>query len=165
MTAQFHERLILNGEQTSMAFCPPIPDDHPNIVTLSPQAMSEGIKKGEIDQFVFSTACWRQYIGTWEVKDERFYLVHVGGRFKVNGEPVLAEWFTGTLRIPRGEQLQYVHMGFGSVYEEELHIRIENGLVIKYRLISNKGKDIDQWGLGAKNLPGGENSFDGDDDW
>ena len=40
MTAQFHENLIINGEETTMAFCPPLPNDHPRIVALS----SEEIK-------------------------------------------------------------------------------------------------------------------------
>lgn len=165
MTAQFHERLILNGETTSMAFCPPIPPYHPRIHVLSQDEIAAGIKRGEISAFIHSTACWRGYIGTWEIKDECFYLVQVEGAFKVIGEPILAEWFTGALRIPRGEQLHYVHMGFGSIYEEELHIRVEHGRVVKYRVISNKGKDKPGWAAGFQHLPGLENQFEGDDDW
>jgi hypothetical protein len=39
-------------------------------------------------------------------------------------------------------------MGFGSVYEQELHVRIEDGVVAATRLIANRGKQPDAWGLG-----------------
>ena len=32
-------------------------------------------------------------------------------------KPLKAEWFTGTLRIPQGKPIQYVHMGYQTVYE------------------------------------------------
>lgn len=164
MTAQFHEKLILEGVETSMAFCPPIPEDHPLIATLSPAEISEGIKDGSIFKFVHSTACWRQYVGTWKLEDGKLYLVEIQGRYKVlSPEPIFADWVTTVLRIPSGEMLHYVHMGFGSVYEFETHLKIEKGLVVDERKIDNRDKDIDSGELGWKNLPGGENYFDGDD--
>lgn len=118
MTAQIHERLIFDGEETSMAFCPPLPKGHSRIIEIDP------------DKALFSTACWRGYQGTWEIKDGQFYLVGLGGRFRLQGEePLLADWFSGVLRIPRGEMLQYVHMGFGSVFEEEVHVKIVRGVL------------------------------------
>jgi hypothetical protein len=161
MTAQLHERLIFNGEETSMAFCPPLPDKHPRILS----ADSGEAARDETDFILYSTACWRCYQGTWEIKDGRFYLVALRGRFRLSpGEPLLADWFTGVIRIPRGKLLQYVHMGFGSVYEEEVHVKIERGVVVASRTIDNRGKEHDPWKLGLRNLPGGENSFPGDDD-
>lgn len=68
------------------------------------------------------------------------------------------------LRVPLGKQLQYVHMGFGTVYEKEVHIKIENGVVAGTRTIDNRGKKHDERELGWKNLPGGENRFPGDDE-
>lgn len=64
MTAQIHEILILNGKKTSMAFCPPLPRD---------QRVVE-YKEDEIehDSMIFSTACWRQYEGTWDIRDDRW---------------------------------------------------------------------------------------------
>lgn len=159
MTAQVHEHLIFDGEETSMAFCPPIPRDHPRIVELDPEEArpsSSGI--------LFSTACWRQYLGTWEIKDGKFYLVGIEGVLQLQGgEPLLADWFTGVLRVPRGEMLQYIHMGFGSIFEKEVHIKIEKGIVTQTQIIDNRGKSFDQWDLGMSNLPGLENRFPGDD--
>jgi len=61
--------------------------------------------------------------------------------------------------------LAYVHMGFGSVYEEELHIHIERGRVTGTRVYDNRGKEIDTRRIGVDNLPGGENRFPGDRDF
>jgi hypothetical protein len=160
MTAQVKEKLTYEGEAMSMAFCPPIPQEHPRIKTYE---LIE-LEHKDIDGFIFSTACWRRYIGTWEIKDDQFYLVSVEGIYEVVGkEPILADWFTGVLRIPKGQRLQYVHMGFGSVYEEEIHVKIEAGKVVKKRTIDNRNKDVNAGQLGWNNLPGGENKFDGDD--
>jgi hypothetical protein len=144
-----------------MAFCPPLPSGHSRIYEPSPDDVV-----GEEGDFILgSTACWRGYQGTWEIKDGRFYLVGLRGRFQLrNGTPVLADWFSGVLRVPKGERLQYVHMGYGSVYEQELHIKIDNGVVVKTRTIDNRGKKHDEWEIGWKNLPGGENRFPGDDE-
>lgn len=159
MTAQVHEGLILDGKETSMAFCPPLPKDESRIIVLSDDEIKDG---GGI---IFSTACWRQYIGTWEIKDNKFYLINLEGRYRLKDDtPIIADWFTGTLRIPQGEMLHYVHMGYGSVFEQELHVKIENGRVTKSRTIDNKNKDISERDLGWENLPGSENIFDGDDE-
>ncbi|MBK8257821.1 MAG: hypothetical protein IPK82_34780 [Polyangiaceae bacterium] len=153
MTAQSHEVLILDGKKTSMAFCPPLPEGHPRV--LESATRNDGLG--------FVTSCWRGYVGTWEVKGEKFYLVGLRGKFRVlPGGPIFADWFSGVLRIPRGERLHYVHMGFGSVYEEELHITIEKGEVVGRKVIDNRGKKHDPVELALRNLPGGENKFPGD---
>jgi hypothetical protein len=163
MTAQIHEQLIYNGDQTSMAFCPPLPENNPCIRELSDEEIERG--EGGGGPFIFSTACWRQYVGTWEIKDGRFYLVGIEGRYRLEGdEPLFADWFTGVLRIPRGEMLQYVHMGYGSVFEEEVHVKVEQGVVTETKVIDNRGKKHDEWRLGWENLPGHENRFPGDDE-
>ena len=34
MTAQVHEKITIDGKRTSMAFCPPIPENHPRITMI-----------------------------------------------------------------------------------------------------------------------------------
>ncbi len=75
MTAQVHEKLIFEGKETSIAFCPPIPEHHPRIIELTREQM----EKENIPPIVSSTACWRGYIGAWEIKDGHFYLVNIKG--------------------------------------------------------------------------------------
>ena len=134
MTAQVQEDLILNGKKTSMTFCPPLPENDPRIVEIP-------LEKIKGDGIILSTACWRQYIGTWEIKDGRFYLVGIKGKFKLAEDKALfADWFSGTLIVPEGKILEYVHMGFDSVFERETHIKIENGVVVDTVVIDNKEK-------------------------
>jgi hypothetical protein len=161
MTAQAHEKLILDGEETSMAFCPPLPESHPRVVDRTDEHMTPQ------DSFLIGvTACWRGYVAKWELRNGRFYLLEIRGKYEVTGEePLFADWFSGVLRIPRGQLLQYVHMGFASVYEEELHIKIERGMAVKSRVIDNRDKKWDPWELGWQNMPGHENRFPGDEDF
>jgi hypothetical protein len=158
MTAQIHELLLLDGEWTSMAFVPPLPADHPRIGVAS-----EEKRRAAPSIITSSTACWRRYRGTWEVRDGRFSLLAIEGHFELTGDgPLPADWFSGVLRVPRGEVLTYIHMGFASVFEEEEHITVEGGRVTGRRVIDNRGRKVDKGDLGLRNLPGGENRFPGD---
>ena len=95
MTAQVHEGLILDGVKTSMAFCPPLPKDNPRLIEL----------KG--DQGL-NTACWRGYQGSWEIKDGKFFLTGIRGKYQLSdGAPIFASWFTGTIKVPKGNILKY----------------------------------------------------------
>ncbi len=99
------------------------------------------------------TACWRGYVATWEIKDDGFlYLLRlVEGTCAGNAPeipldkvfpgqkgPIKATWFSGMLEAPQGELLHYVHMGYQSVYEKELHIFIEAGKVTREETIDNR---------------------------
>lgn len=49
-------------------------------------------------------------------------------------QPVFASWFSGTIRIPRGRMLEYVHMDYFSVFEENLCLTFKNGMLLKARV-------------------------------
>lgn len=126
MTAQVHELLILDGTKTSMAFCPPLPKDNPRLIEL----------KG--DQGL-NTACWRGYQGSWEIKDGKLFLTGIRGKYQLSdGVPIFASWFTGTIRVPIGDILRYVHGGFATVYEQEMNIEIQNGFVTATTTTDNR---------------------------
>jgi hypothetical protein len=128
-----------------MAFCPPIPENLDTIIKIPDDEVEKKIINGEIENIIFSTACWRGYIGTWEIKDGRFYLNDVVGRYKkVSKKPLFLEWFSDVLIVPKGKILCYVHMGFESVYEEEVHIVIKKGSVVKEIEICNGKKQYDR---------------------
>jgi hypothetical protein len=57
MTAQIHETLIFDGEETSMAFYPPLPEHYPRVVEIDPDEAARDDRCG----ILFSTACWRGY--------------------------------------------------------------------------------------------------------
>lgn len=164
MTSQVREKLILDGVEQSMAFCPDLPIATGQVIETSKVGLGQSIKTGEWPRILQSTACWRGYIGTWEIKDERLYLNKVIGRYQMTGSvPVFAEWITAVLRVPQGKVIQPVNMGFASVCETELHIKIEKGVVVKQRLVDNSSKKFDGSKLAFSSLPGSENRFDGDD--
>lgn len=143
-----------------MTYCPPFPQNHQDIV--ADQKMNN---VSEWDYMLLtSTACWRGYQGTWEIRDNFFYLMSLQGCWQLKSSvPLVADWFSGVLRIRRGRLMTYVHMGFGSVYEEELHIRIDAGRVMRRQVMDNRFKSIDEDRLGLENIPGYENRFAGDD--
>ncbi len=133
MTAQIHERLYLNGRLTSMACEPDLPENHPRVVAATDEEIA--MARGD----VFSTACWREYLGTWKIKDGKFYLLRVEGKCKLVGtKPLFADWYSGILIVPHGELLEYVHAGYASVFEKETQILVENGLVVASRTIDNR---------------------------
>jgi hypothetical protein len=96
-----------------------------------------------------STACWRRYTATWKIENEYLYLIKVedctsepkeiplSKIFPGRETPIMADWFSGTLRIPRGNILLYVHMGYGSIYERDMLLTIEKGKLIRQDIVDN----------------------------
>lgn len=130
MTAQIPEKLLLDGE--TLALCSEPLGDYFAFSGEYPRIMVE-----------HCTALWRGYVGTWEIRDDRLYLLAIDTQFQ-DGSParlvdlfpghperVFAHWFTGTLRCPLGGILRYVHMGYGSVYEEDLLLHIDRGVLTR----------------------------------
>lgn len=128
MTAQVREKLIYGGKLLSMCSCP-------LYVFFKLSNFSKKIRSPH-------TALWRGYVGTWEIVDNRLYLIELCGDF-VDGsqvsleaifpgypDRVFAHWYSGVLRIPQGDLLKYVHMGFGSIYESDLFLNINKGYVV-----------------------------------
>lgn len=94
-----------------------------------------------------TTACWRGYQATWRILDDALFLIAIAdccggarlsvaeldslldGRFKAG--KAWADWFTGHILIPDGELVEYMHMGYGSTYEQYIILRVEDGVVTK----------------------------------
>ena len=98
------------------------------------------------------TSCWRGYRATWIIIDNNLYLEDIETQnkklrkdslFKKIKEPVFADWYTGELRLPRGECLKYVHGGFGSIYERDILITVEKGKVISQKIKTNRVDEKD----------------------
>lgn len=145
-TAQFGDILIYKGTTYSISSEP-----------LESWFGKEHARPNELFK-AMCTACWRGYVGTWEIKDDGYlYLVKlVEGSCDMDAPeiplekvfpgqkgPIKASWFTGTLVVPQGELLQYVHMGYESIFEKELHIVIKEGRVEKEYTIDNTQKKGD----------------------
>ncbi len=108
-----------------MACCPPLPENEPRITRSA--------------ETIRLSCCWRGYIGTWEIKQGRLFLVGLSGDYNLaEGEPIFADWYSGELIIPEGEILDYIHLGFATVYEREQRIVIERGFVVKAFAVNNR---------------------------
>jgi len=133
MTAQAGERLIFKEQETWMAAEP----------------LNQYLQNRNDIKFISpSTACWRGYYGQWEIKDNKLFLIglkayiegyrEVGLNYLFPGQNIVfANWFSGKIRIPQGEMLDYVHMGYASLYEKDLILVFENGLLINEYVVDN----------------------------
>lgn len=137
MTAQFSEWLNYQGEEHAM-FTNPLSDYYAMTGLKSP----------------FSADCsalWRGYVGTWEILGGRLYLIRLKGSLEDGGtasletvfpgfpDRVFAHWYSGTIRLPQGRRLEYVHKGYMSRFEREEFLDIERGVLVSTRLRHNTG--------------------------
>jgi hypothetical protein len=101
-----------------------------------------------------STACWRGYIGEWEIDNDRLYLLAVHDPtlsetadlseiFPESRGRVFAHWVTGEYRCPMGKLLEYIHMGFASTHERDLFLNFKQGELVGERVVIN-GKSDDR---------------------
>lgn len=102
------------------------------------------------------TANWRGYVADWSVRDDTLWLdgVHgwvplahdsAGSPEEVDLErlgdanlPVEATWVSGELRVVQGEIIAYVHGGFGSTWEIEIVLSVDQGRIIDRRRVDNR---------------------------
>ena len=131
MTAQVDEILIFNGKKTSISFHPPLPNSHPSILKVD----QPDVKK--IDPVIGSSVCWRGYISTWKIQNEKLYLVDIVGCYQmIDSNPIFADWVSGLIRAPQGKLVYFDRSG-AKVYEQEIHLKIEQGKVIKSTIIDS----------------------------
>lgn len=145
MTAQFSERLIYQGKELMLCSEPLGPFLEFSASTLKFQYPH--------------TALWRGYVGTWRIENDRLYLIKLDGwvfadnvtrevgldaLFPDYPDGVFAHWFAGELRCPIGAMLRYVHGGYGSTYENDLFIRVKQGVVLSERVVVNGKADPSQ---------------------
>lgn len=146
MTAQFSETLIYEGKA----------------IPLCTNPLSLYLQQSQIRFVSPSTANWRGYHGTWEIKQsesdglERLYLVKLAAHKTYEEiltlqdvfpgfDQVFAHWFSGELRCPQGALLKYVHGGYASIYEYDLLMNFKQGVLInkhaRHNSIPNNGTD------------------------
>ena len=96
MTAQSSEALLYKGEYERMA-------------TEPLEQYLTGLAEGSPFKWQ-NTACWRGYIGNWELREDKLYLTNLSGHDKEDREIGLdylfpnhtekfADWFTGEVRL------------------------------------------------------------------
>ena len=133
MTTQTGEILTYNGEKTTIATEP-----------LKPYLEN----RSDISFIFKSTALVRGYIGTWKIKNKKLYLVSLIGFIKnnekvdlsylfPNKKEVFANWFSGQIRIPEGNLLRKIRIGYASVFERDKILKFNKGICISDDTIYN----------------------------
>jgi hypothetical protein len=139
-TAQAPDYLILDGEKSSLNTNPLQGwlETHPGLLPR------DGIE---------SSNNWRGYVATWELAEGKLWLRKVEIEYMLSkededfrsevrdvtaklfpaGGAIAADWYSGTLIVPHGKLVEYVHMGYGSTFEKYSVISVRQG-VVKERL-------------------------------
>jgi hypothetical protein len=136
MTAQASEELLYEGKT----------------IRLCSEPLALYLKQNEVRFKAPSSACWRGYVGSWQIIEaegaERLYLVGIEAYKDYETilrlpdlfpgfDKVFAHWFTGVLRCPQGELLNYVHGGYASTYEYDLMMEFKQGVLVHKYAIHN----------------------------
>lgn len=139
MTVQSPERITYEGHQYPTASRPL--DDYFNDARPAPNFAAVTRSR--------SSSCWRGYIGHWEIHDGLLRLLDLQAPyanpaqsllylvFPTTHSPIKADWFSGEIRLPKGEVLRYIHYG-PAVYEEEVVLLVEHGVLVGSRIIDHR---------------------------
>ena len=111
MTIQAADILSFNGKKTTIATEP-----------LKPYLET----RSDVGFIYKTTALVRGYIGRWEIKNNKLFLVSLLGFIENNEQvdlnylfpnqsEVFANWYSGDIRIPEGELLKKINVGYASV--------------------------------------------------
>ena len=140
MTIQAGDILSYNGKKTTIATEP-----------LKPYLET----RSDVSFIFKSTALVRGYIGTWKIKNKKLYLVALVGFIENNEKvdfkylfpnktEVFADWFSGDIRIPEGDLLQKINIGYASVFARDRLLNFNKGILISETVKDNtKSKPID----------------------
>ena len=137
MTIQAGDILSYNGEKT----------------TIATEPLKQYLKTRSDVSFIYkSTALVRGYIGTWKIRNKKLYLISLLG-FVNNNEKVdlnylfpnkievFAGWYSGDIRIPEGELLKKINLGYASVFEKDRILNIKEGILISETVKDNTKPD------------------------
>ena len=135
MTRQSSERLIYKGQEYG-------------IVTQPLDSFRMKMEKNPI-LFPPDTACWRGYRGTWEVRENKLFLIKLKAYTANHGihgvelffpgqKEVFAEWFTGEIQAPYGETGEVMQTMYQSIYGKDLFLDIREGVLVGARVVVNK---------------------------
>ena len=148
-TGQIGERIIIGQDTLEMLACPLETDS-----LLSRQVQERLSGKG------VNTGLWRGYVGLWRLENGSLYLekiqeqeltekrliyhdVDISGIFDayLENDRILARWFSGDIRVVKGDCIAYEHMGFSRHYEYETVYTILNGRLKNEHPIHNSFRE------------------------
>jgi hypothetical protein len=138
MAAQLPDIIVIDGERQDLY--------------TNPLEQYWIVNKKKRPAFVTSTDCKRGYVATWELINHQLVLKNIAGVFekkyfffwkrikpcslrsilgKAAVKQSLATWFTGKLRLPKGNMIFYVHHDYESRFEQEMILTVDHGKIVK----------------------------------
>lgn len=137
-TAQYPDKIVYNGIKYDL-FSNPLE----SYFDKSPDKRPTG--------GIMSTALWRGYVATFEIKDNQLFLkdieIQISDTTKIesmglswksvfnevfpNQNYVKIDWLTELLVIPHGKLVNSIHMGYGSTYKRYILLEIDKGDLTK----------------------------------
>jgi len=144
-TAQYPDKIFFDGKEYSL---------HSNPLESYFEKNPDKRPKGG----VMSTALWRGYVATFEIRDSQLFVKDIQIQYwdttdkkshDTKWKSVMTEvfpdqknakvdWLLGLLVLPFGKLVNYVHMGYGSTYEKYFLLEINKGNYIKSKQFDYK---------------------------
>ncbi len=158
-TAQVADILIWKGE-TLLLFSNPLKlrsdwKEISKIISLElenedKRLYPEKYKSEEVEA-MFSTACWRGYVAEWIIINDKIYLNNIyachDNKVKVDLKKIFgkelknnllfANWITDKLNVPKGKCIEYVHLGYNSIYEIDTVLNFNKGVLVGFKTYNN----------------------------
>lgn len=148
-TAQYPDKIFFEGKEYNL---------HSNPLESYFEKNPDKRPKGG----VMSTALWRGYVATFEVRDSQLFVKDIQIQYwdttdkkshDTKWKSVMTEvfpdqnnakvdWLSGLLVLPFGKLVNYVHMGYGSTYEKYFLLEIDKGNYIKSKQFDYKLYEI-----------------------
>lgn len=98
---------------------------NPRIVTVSDEEA-----RASCSVFM-TTACWRDFVAQWEIRENRMFLVGIAGRYRLeNGEPMPADWVSGSFEVREDEVItDFWDPDYNGGLPREFVVQVQRGIV------------------------------------
>lgn len=132
MIDQVNDLFLINGKNENVYQAPTIPENHKSI----------DVNYDNED-----------YRASWLITDMKLFLVNAAGRYWIPGRVfLLADWFSGTIRILLGNRISgNEKRDYRLLYEKETYLEIEEGLIVGGWSEYNLNKSLDDMDLLLRN--------------
>lgn len=121
-----------------------------NFNSIFEKYYSEELPGGHTRQFFNGSNCYRGYQAFWTIKNDSLKLVKIKPCCDCipltdieiidkifDSKKEYADWFTGTLIVPKGKLFSDSYKGYNVIHEYEERIQIKNGIVFETHQYSN----------------------------
>ena len=154
-TSQEPDILIIDGE-THYLFSNPLESYFRQSGKVCPKFNEKEIIANDevLIEVTKDSSNWRGYVATWSIEGNELFLLQIKDLsdqffnlqtlFDISDDKkkIKATWYSGQTKIVSDNVLQDVQMEYGPVFEKEIIIYLESGVVKQIKLIDNTKKKI-----------------------